>query len=232
MKNPYETLGVNPDDDDKTIKDAYRKKAKSNHPDAGGDEETFKEISHAYTLLSNPEKRAYYDQHGEEQQSTDSPEAKAAQVLSQIVDDILTHYEPENIIHKDILGKMKKAVRENLDKLYKERTRQQKSLDKMTKMKSVFEKRLTHEPKKFQTNLFLHNINGHIKTSEWNLNELKNQETILNMVIDMIDEFTFEFDAEPATVGIHQSPSDIQQMMEQLRAQKASARDWRINPFF
>ena len=64
----YEVLGVDKSADDATIKAAYRKLAKKNHTDVNpGDkdaEERFKEINEAYQVLSNPQKRAEYDQYG------------------------------------------------------------------------------------------------------------------------------------------------------------------------
>lgn len=60
----YEILGVSKDADEKAIKKAFRKLAQKHHPDAGGDEEKFKEINEAYEVLSNPEKRKVYDQFG------------------------------------------------------------------------------------------------------------------------------------------------------------------------
>lgn len=64
----YEVLGVAKDADEATIKKAYRTLAKKNHPDVNpGDkeaEERFKEINEAYQVLSNPQKRAQYDQFG------------------------------------------------------------------------------------------------------------------------------------------------------------------------
>ena len=64
----YEVLGVAKDESADEIKKAYRKKAIQYHPDRNpGDkeaEEKFKEAAEAYDVLSNPEKRARYDQFG------------------------------------------------------------------------------------------------------------------------------------------------------------------------
>jgi len=48
------------------IKKSFRKKALKEHPDKGGDPEKFKELSVAYEVLSDPEKRKLYDKYGEE----------------------------------------------------------------------------------------------------------------------------------------------------------------------
>ena len=64
----YEVLGVPKDADTAAIKKAYRALARKYHPDVNPDnkeaEEKFKEINEAHEVLSNPEKRAKYDQYG------------------------------------------------------------------------------------------------------------------------------------------------------------------------
>merc|ERR1719324_2250271 len=62
----YKLLEVDKNASDSDIKKAYRKLAIKHHPDKGGDPETFKEITRAYEVLSDSEKRAKYDQFGEE----------------------------------------------------------------------------------------------------------------------------------------------------------------------
>ena len=66
--NYYEQLNVNRDSDITEIKSAYRKLAMKYHPDRNpGDkkaEDQFKQISKAYTVLSDPRKRAQFDQFG------------------------------------------------------------------------------------------------------------------------------------------------------------------------
>lgn len=64
----YEVLEVTKESTVEEIKKAYRKKAIQYHPDKNpGDkeaEEKFKEAAEAYDVLSNPDKRARYDQFG------------------------------------------------------------------------------------------------------------------------------------------------------------------------
>ena len=62
QKNFYDVLGVQKNASDDEIKKAFRKLAVKYHPDSGGDEAKFKEISEAYETLSNPDKRREYDQ--------------------------------------------------------------------------------------------------------------------------------------------------------------------------
>src|SRR3990172_4956915 len=63
----YEILGVTKGASDEGIKKAYRTKARKHHPDVdktAGAAERFKEINEAYQVLSDPQKKAAYDQFG------------------------------------------------------------------------------------------------------------------------------------------------------------------------
>ena len=62
----YELLGVDKKATDAEIKKAYRKIALKEHPDKGGDPDKFKEVTAAYEILSDREKREIYDRHGAE----------------------------------------------------------------------------------------------------------------------------------------------------------------------
>jgi len=65
MKNYYDILGVAKTATEEEIKSAFRKLAHKYHPDKkGGDEKKFKEVSEAYSVLSDKKKRAEYDTYG------------------------------------------------------------------------------------------------------------------------------------------------------------------------
>lgn len=82
-KGLYEVLGVEPTATAADIRRAYRKLAVVHHPDKGGDEEKFREISAAYKTLSDEEKRKRYDAFGEaDDDACDDFLSKFAEVFS------------------------------------------------------------------------------------------------------------------------------------------------------
>lgn len=62
----YDLLGARPDASTPDIRQAYRNKSKNHHPDKGGNHEFYQRLTHAYAVLSDPEKRACYDAYGED----------------------------------------------------------------------------------------------------------------------------------------------------------------------
>jgi molecular chaperone DnaJ len=82
IRDPYEVLGVSRSASAEEIKTAYRRLAKRYHPDLNpGDveaEERFKEVSLAYEILGDDEKRARFDQYGTAEEQGFDPFAGAA----------------------------------------------------------------------------------------------------------------------------------------------------------
>jgi len=68
FRDYYDTLGVARDASEEDVRRAYRRLARENHPDVNKDpgaEDRFKEVSEAYEVLRDPEKRKAYDRFGE-----------------------------------------------------------------------------------------------------------------------------------------------------------------------
>jgi DnaJ-class molecular chaperone len=78
MEDPYKILGVSKDATEAEIKKAYRKLAKELHPDLNptdkGAEERFKEVSGAFSILGNAEKRAKFDKGEIDTSGAEQPE--------------------------------------------------------------------------------------------------------------------------------------------------------------
>ncbi|QEE43967.1 molecular chaperone DnaJ [Rhizobium sp. WL3] len=93
--DPYELLGVAREADDAAVKAAYRKVAKTAHPDAGGDAEAFAKISACYDLLKDPVRRRVFDDTGYDPQLAEPTDLKGLMVLETLINDmILDEREP------------------------------------------------------------------------------------------------------------------------------------------
>ena len=76
MVDYYEVLGVSKNASQEEIKKAYRHNVKKFHPDVDKDSNAsffFRQVQEAYDVLSDPEKRAYYDRNGNEPESSTEP---------------------------------------------------------------------------------------------------------------------------------------------------------------
>ena len=82
----YDILCIDPSADPATIKKAYRKLALQHHPDKGGSDEKFKEITSAYSILSDENLKARYDATGNVSESDGHPGGAAfdADILSHL----------------------------------------------------------------------------------------------------------------------------------------------------
>lgn len=89
MIDPYATLGLDRDADAAAIKRAYRRLAKTAHPDGGGDISAFETVTAAYDLLRDPVRRKVYDDTGYDPQMADALDLKGLMVLETLVNDII-----------------------------------------------------------------------------------------------------------------------------------------------
>lgn len=115
----YDELGVEPESDVKTIKQAYRKKAKKVHPDHGGSEVEFNKLNRAYLVLSNPELRSKYDATGDESvQQPDNEQSKIMMTIAGALEAVITHLETrgKEPSEFDLVAEMRKKLKEEISK--------------------------------------------------------------------------------------------------------------------
>ncbi len=114
MIDPYETLGLERDADGDAIKTAYRKAAKTAHPDSGGDTEEFGRLQACYDLLKDPVRRKVYDSTGYDPQLADPRDLKGILMLEALVNEfILDEREPGSF---DPLAAMRRKLSDDIVK--------------------------------------------------------------------------------------------------------------------
>ena len=97
--NPYEVLGIDRNASADEIKSIYKKNALKHHPDRGGDENKFKQMTEAYSILSDPTKKSNYDKFG----SVDNSNINMEDIINKMfgfgdinIDDILNDISQQN----------------------------------------------------------------------------------------------------------------------------------------
>jgi curved DNA-binding protein CbpA len=111
MTNLYETLGVAADASAAAIRKAFRNKAKTAHPDAGGDPSDFHALVRASDILSDEEKRRRYDETGAIDDQPNTVDSQATSIIAGFVDRFLTD---EDAKYKNLIAELKKAINADL----------------------------------------------------------------------------------------------------------------------
>ncbi|MDM9625348.1 DnaJ domain-containing protein [Rhizobium sp. S152] len=115
MTNPYEILGVRRDGTDDQIKAAYRRRAKTTHPDSGGDPEAFARVQKAYELLLDPVRRKVFDDTGYDVELADPVDLQALIVIEKLVNQLTLDerepgtFDPLAHMRNDLSEEMRKA---------------------------------------------------------------------------------------------------------------------------
>jgi curved DNA-binding protein CbpA len=134
--DPYATLGIARDADAEAVKTAYRKVAKSVHPDSGGDTEQFGKLQACYDLLKDPVRRKVFDDTGYDPQLADPRDLKGLMMLETLVNDmILDEREPGSF---DPVAAMRRRLSDDIVKsrfhileLERHRSRIRKHMDRL-----------------------------------------------------------------------------------------------------
>lgn len=94
----YETLGLQRDASIADIKRAFRRLAREHHPDRGGDSGRMQVINEAYAVLSDPERRRHYDEHGTDTPDVDPIVQEARQIVTMVFAKIIDSGGSRNVL--------------------------------------------------------------------------------------------------------------------------------------
>lgn len=200
-KDLYKILGVEKTASKKAIKSAYRKSAKRNHPDTGGNPDQFALVKKAHDILMDDERRGKYDSTG------DDSEKSHDNTLGNIINCIAFHFNSvlqecaqngKSPLNVDMVGKIKQKINSSIEENRKNLRITKTILEFDKKMQGRFKKK-----NKDNSNIFEDILMHRIISLQLNITNLETATKTHEQALEMIKGFSYKTDEEP-----YESPGD------------------------
>ena len=213
MTDLYKILGVKRTAPRRDIHKAYRRKAKTAHPDAGGSEEAFNELVVAYSVLSDSGRRTRYDETGEiEMPQPDNFHGGAIEIIAEKLG-LVIHAE-QDLAAMDVGALIEQAIREDIAARKASVTHQQRAGERLAKLRARTKRKADGDGNLVARVLDWHElaIQNHIK---------KHQESILYLerALEILEDYSFADDLVAAqTEEVTGALNDILVALDELAA--------------
>lgn len=186
----YEILGVKTSATVKTIRAAYRKKAKKAHPDTGGSIEEFNALKKAHDILIDPERRLKYDATGDtSEKAIDNSLSQVIGLLTAALDNVLQQIEARggNPTEFEIINDMKILMGGHLDEL-------QKKCAQVTAQRKKMERLVGRFDVKKGENYFEAIVASKMSAFDSQIRQLNEQEIPIKKALDILANSSFRSD--------------------------------------
>lgn len=209
----YRILGVKRSAPRKDIHKAYRKKAKTAHPDAGGSVEAFNELVMAYSVLSDADRRTRYDETGEiDLPQPDNFHGGAIEIIAEKLG-LVIHAE-QDLAVMDVGALIEQAIRDDIAARKASVTHQQRAGERLAKLRARTKRKAQGDDNLVARVLDWHElaIKNHIK---------KHEESIryLERALEMLQDYSFSDDLAAAqTEEVTGALNDILVALDELAA--------------
>ena len=193
-KSPHIILGVDEDADEKTIRKAYRKKAKELHPDRNnGDREKEKamiDLNYAYKLLTDPEAFARFKATGDRPEY-DSIDREALRILNDLASSFIDHMIDGDAFRPSYVNpveKIEKKMTESISEFESKISSSEKRIKKLEKLSEKLKKGFKKAP---QINLFLTNVKTRIDALNNEILYFRKQIEIIRRILTFLTEYEY-----------------------------------------
>lgn len=211
MSDLYRVLGVGRCAAQDDLRRAYRRKAKSSHPDSGGSVGAFGEIATAYAVLSDPERRERYDLTGEiDPPRADTLDASAIEVIAQKLG-LIIHAE-QDVTALDIGALIEGAIREDMAQRRANIASHSRAIERTTKLRARVKRKANGQDNMLAKVLDWHeaSVKDQIKKNEAAVSSLERALAILK-------DYSFAEELAPAA-DVAFALTDALQALDELAA--------------
>lgn len=193
------------------LRRAYRRKAKTSHPDSGGSVGAFGEIATAYAVLSDPERRERYDITGEiDPPRADTLDASAIEVIAQKLG-LIIHAE-QDVTALDIGALIEGAIREDMAQRRANIASHSRAIERTTKLRTRVKRKANG-----QDNMLAKVLDWHEASVK---DQIKNNEAAvssLERALAILKDYSFAEELAPAA-DVAVALSDALQALDELAA--------------
>jgi len=191
--NLYDTIGVDKKASQEEISKAFRKKASTLHPDHGGNQEVFKELSKAYGLLKSPEKRKIYDRTGDPNAAEQNPLINVAiQRILMAIDKVIT--KADDLLSVDIISVVKQHVQKIEPNMNTETRKTKDQIKTFRDLKKRF--KFKKNKKSIEVDIVKNMLDDKIQMANTRLENLRNEIKIARIAINVLDCYKFKQDSK------------------------------------
>lgn len=210
----YKILGIKRTAPRKDIHKAYRKKAKTAHPDVGGSVEAFNQLVVAYSVLSDEDRRAHYDKTGEvELAQPDNRDGGAIEIIAEKLG-LIIHAE-QDLATLDVGALIEQAIKDDIAARKASVAHQQRAGERLARLRARAKRKEDGEGDLVARVLDWHEvaIQGQIKKNEGLIGHLER-------ALVLLEDYSFadETAASAPSEEVVEALNDILVSLDELAA--------------
>jgi curved DNA-binding protein CbpA len=195
------------------LRRAYRRKAKTSHPDSGGSVGAFGEIATAYAVLSDPERRERYDLTGEiDLPRADTFDASAIEVIAQKLG-LIIHAE-QDVTSLDIGALIDGAIREDMAQRRANIANHERAIQRTTKLRARIKRKANGKD-----NMLAKVLDWHEASAKDQIKKNQAAITSLERSLEILKDYSFVEELMPAAGDeVAGALTDALQALDELAA--------------
>lgn len=222
VRDLYQILGLGRTASFDEIQRAYRRRAKTAHPDAGGSAEAFSELATAHVVLSDPMRRKRYDNTGEiDLPRADTLDASAFEVIAQKLG-LIIHAE-QDLTALDLGALIEGAIREDMGQRRANIAAHKRAIERTARLRGRIKRKANG-----RDNLLARVLDWHEASSRDQIKKGEAFVSSMERALEILNDYAFADELEPALTGaeVADALNGALEALDQLAAALKSAPAW------